>query len=168
MSLAYTPDRLRLPESLQSAVARVSPPGLDDQDGRGRRRGGLRHSGRLPAAVLPGSRCGTRRAGCALRLFAGGGRRLREHPAGAAPLGLAASPAGTTGPAAGAQAPAGRRPVAGHHRAGAQRLRAGPVAGALRGGHPRGRPRRPAARFSRLPFPTLGTGSGLAWWPCRS
>ena len=48
MSLAYTPDRLQLPESLRGAVARVSPPGLDDQDGRGGRRGGLRRAGRLP------------------------------------------------------------------------------------------------------------------------
>ncbi len=40
-----------------------------------------------------------------------------------------------------AQAPKSRRPVAGHHRARAQRFRAGPLAHAVRGGDPRGRPR---------------------------
>ena len=45
-----------------------------------------------------------------------------------APLGLAAPPARTAGPAAQPQDPADRRPVAGDHRAGAQRLRAGPLA----------------------------------------
>ena len=47
------------------------------------------------------------------------------------------------------EAPGGRRPAPGDHRAGAQRLRAGPVAGALRGGGPRGGQGRAEPRLQR-------------------
>ena len=73
----------------------------------------------------------------------------------------------TTGPAPGPQASAGRRPVAGDHRAGAQRLRAGPLARAVRGRDPRGRPGR-AGAISATRCPTRGTGSGSGWRPFRS
>ena len=139
---------------------RFPPPGLDDQDDRGGRRGRLRAVARVPcdvrrrpglgyAPVGPGL-CSSWRPGSAWRSFplavyrwVWRNRRLdqlarllsRKHPAA-------------------------RRPVAGHHRTGPQRQRAGPLAGALRGGHSPGGRRRAAARLSRRgaqsPAPPLG------------
>ena len=57
------------------AVARIPPPGLDDQDGRGGRRGGVRHPGRLPGAVRPRSALG--HAGLAAARALRRGRRRR-------------------------------------------------------------------------------------------
>ena len=59
------------------------------------------------------------------------------------PLDLAAADARSTRPPAQPPLSQHRRPDAGHHRAGAQRLRAAPLAGPVRGGH------RPGRRGSR-------------------
>ncbi len=99
-------------------------------------------------------RAGTRRPGSARRLFV------------AAVVGCAAVPAGRCTAGSGGTGgwsssrgcsrrkhPQDRRPAARHHRAGPQRLRAGPLAGALRGGDPRRSPRTPQSRDFRDAVP---------------
>ena len=119
MSLAQTQDRLQLPESLRTQL----------HDFR-RRVWSIKMIEAVCAAafgvvvafladVRARPRLGHARPGSASVLFAAAGARLRDRAARAAPLGLAQPPARATGPAARPQAPAGRRPAAGHHRAGA-------------------------------------------------
>ena len=167
MSLAYTPDRLRLPDSLQAQLHEF------------RRRVWTIKMVEAVAAAAFGVLVAYLLLFCLDRVLGHAGLAARRRsssrprsacaniPLGLAPLGLAASPARATGPAAGAEASAGRRPVAGDHRAGAQRLRAGAVAGPVRGRDPRGRPRRRAGAIFATPSPTRGTGSGSGWWPSR-
>ncbi len=159
MSLAYSPDRLRLPDSLQAQLHEF------------RRRVWTIKMVEAVAAAAFGilvaylllfgldrvwDTPGWLRAG----LVRDGRGGLRQCARGPAPLGLAPSPARATGPALGAQAPAGRRPVAGDHRAGPQRFRASAVARAVRGGDPRGGARRPAGVTFATPCRTRGIGSG--------
>ena len=125
MSLAYTPDRLRLPDSLQAQlheyrrrvwtikmveavaaaafgvlVAYLLLFGLDRVwDTPGWLRITLFCTARSPVAIFPGG----------------------------SPLGLEPAPARATRHSAGEKAPPRRRPVAGHHRAREKRLRAGPA-----------------------------------------
>ena len=170
MSLAYTPDRLRLPEELEQTAPRFPPPGLDGQDCRGRRGGGLWHSGRVPGPLRARPLVGHARplriavllslaaAACAnipffLHRWVWRHRRLEQL---ARLLSRKIS--------------AGRRPVAGDHRAGAQRIRAGTVARAVRSGDPGGCPRRRAGRFqecgSASPPSALAVAGGRAAGRC--
>ena len=168
MSLAYTHERLQLPETLQSAVARVPPPGLDDQDGRGRLRGGLRRRGRLPADVRCSTASGTRRAGSAPALFV------------AAVVGCADVPAGRCTAGSGGTAGSSNSPgcCAGSTRASATSCWASSSWCATTSSRPArarsarrpsaGRRGRAAARLPRRRARTRGIGSGPGWRPCRS
>ena len=172
MSLAYTPDRLRLPESLQAQLHEF-------------RR--LVWTIKIVEAVAAAAfgilvaylvlfgldRVWDTPGWLRAALFVAAAVGLRQHPGGPAPLGLAAPAARAARPAALPQASAGRRPVAGDHRAGAQRIRAGPVARAVRGGDPRGRPGRPDGAISSdaVPHPRhrlWACAGGVFRWPSRS
>ena len=112
MSLAYPHERLQLPETPPPPVARLPPAGLDDQDGRGGVRRGLRRRGRgLPAALRARPRLG--HAGLApRRALPGGGRRLpadtRRRSTGGS--GATAGSSSSRGCSA-AEASGGRRPA---------------------------------------------------------
>ena len=166
MSLAYTPIGC-------SCLSRFRPSCTSFAAGSGRSRWSKRSAaaafgdpGRLPADVPASIASGTRRAGSASACSSRRSSAARKIPMAVhrwvwrhrrlEQLARLLAP----------EAPAGRRPVAGDHRAGAQRLRAGALAGAVRGGDPRGRPGRAAARFPRRrpqPAPSaLGLAGGRA------
>ena len=69
MSLAHAQDRLQLPEIAAGPAPRVPPPGLDDQDGRGRRARRPSACGRVPGHVRRSTGSGRRPAWARARLL---------------------------------------------------------------------------------------------------
>ena len=151
------------------AVACVSPPGVDNQDGGSGRRGRLRGDAGVSLCLCAGSPVGYAPLAATWRVD-GSDVRVRDRAVAAASLDLATAPLGATRPIAHREAPPSRRPVAGHHRTGSQQGRAGAVAGPLRSGGSLRRPRRsemqPRRRGAQFAPSRLG-GAGRGLWRRR-
>ena len=130
MSLAQAREPLRLPASLQTQLHAFR-----------RRVWTIKMAEAAGAAVFVvlvaflcvfalGSPLGYARL-AAIRRMGGSPLRVRDRAVAPASLDLATAPLGAARPIAHREAPAARRPVAGHHRTGSQRGRAGAVAGPL-------------------------------------
>ena len=163
MSLAEAQDRLQLPESLSDQLLdfRRRVWTIKMVEAVAAAVFGL--AGRLPRDVPRRPGLGDAGLGAGDPVRRGLGRR-GALAAGLLPLGLAATAGSSNWPGCWPRKhPQRRRSVAGDHRAGPQRIRAGAVAGPLRGGDPRRWPRTRSGATSATPCPTRGTGSGAGW-----
>ncbi len=155
---------MQLPDSLEPQLLRVSPPGLDDQDGRGRRRGGLRPAGRLPGPVLPRSRCGTRRVWLRAALLCGRRRGCANMPLAFCTAGSGGIGASSNWPGSWPASIPRRRPVAGRSSSWCTTISSRPGRGPCARRPSARSPTTPAGAISATPCPTRATGSGAGCW----